>query len=100
MKKKAAVGCVGHEELAEMTRMVLTRADTRAQARALFPAVADDASQRDSKLMKKLFLQAPAAISMSPQLDQMSKSAADNWPQKDGPAALAPTLKDSPTTTR
>lgn len=91
---KISVSNVGHEELARMMLQKDNRASARAAARALFPSVAEDGQAKDSKLMRKLFVQAPGAETMAPTLNTMNKQSAaaadDKWPKKNGPAALQP----------
>jgi hypothetical protein len=75
---KIAVGNVGHEELDRMLLQKDNRASSRAAARALFPSVAEDGMAKDSKLMKKLFVQTPGAETMAPTLEgiHQAKTAA------------------------
>lgn len=65
------MSCLGKEELAFLTHVRMTRADTRAATNSLF-SVAQQSRERDQALMDKLFVQAPAAITMS---DNLVKNA-------------------------
>lgn len=101
---KISVSNLGQEELSRMMLQKENRASSRAAARALFPGVAEEGVKKDSKLMKKLFVQAPGAETMAPPLDDMNKQSAaafdDKWPKKNGPAALQPTLKKAKNDTK
>lgn len=55
------------EDLRHMTRTVLTRAETRAEAEQLFGQMGES-SRKSRKTIEKLFVQAPGAETMSPQL--------------------------------
>lgn len=63
MKNKEAVGNLGEEELNFLKKVRLTRDDTRAAAQELF-SVSHQSRKRDVALMEKLFVQAPAALTM------------------------------------
>lgn len=73
--KKIAVGNMGEEELERLQRTVLTRDDTRAEADLLFGAPAKDMRNTDRKLLGKLFVQAPAAVTMAPNLQKNASAS-------------------------
>lgn len=72
--KKIAVSNAGAEEAAQMVRTVITREDTRAEADTLFGNDAKEMRKRDRGILHKLFVQAPASVTMAPNL-QKSASA-------------------------
>jgi hypothetical protein len=69
-RKTAGVGNAGTEEFEQLKAMTYTRAETRAQADALFDSDAKKMRQADNALMGKLFVQAPAAVTMAPNLQK------------------------------
>ena len=71
--KKAGVANIGEEELAQTIMKIRTRATARVEAEALFPHGSEN-RKGDVDLLRSLFVQAPAATTMSPQL--LSKQAA------------------------
>lgn len=68
--KKVAVANAGEEELEQMQRTVLTRNETRAEADLLFGEYAKDMRKTDKGLLEKLFIQAPASVTMAPNLQK------------------------------
>ena len=60
----------GSEELDRVRAVVLTREDTRAAADVLFGEKALDARRKEREMVAKLFLQAPAAQTMTPMLQK------------------------------
>ena len=74
-KKKIAVGNMGEEELERLQRTVLTREDTRAEADLLFGAPAKDMRNADRGMLHKLFVQAPAAVTMAPNLQKNASAS-------------------------
>ena len=56
--------------MARLSRMVMTRDDTRAEADALFGGEAATMRKLDREKMNKLFIQAPAAVTMAPNLQK------------------------------
>lgn len=66
---KEAVGNIGEEEMNFVKHVRLTREDTRRDANALF-SKAHQSRERDRKLVEKLFLQAPGAVTMAPNLQK------------------------------
>lgn len=76
MKKNAS----GLEELARVKRMVLTRADTRAEADVLFGGTAKDMRQADREKLKKLFVQMEAAQTMAPNLQKEARIFGESKP--------------------
>ncbi len=74
-KEKLAVGNVGEEEVARVHRVVMTREETRAQTDDLFEN-AKKSREDGRKTVNKLFLQAPASITMAPILQKEKVAAA------------------------
>jgi hypothetical protein len=70
-KNKEAVGNLGEEELNFLRLVRQSRQDTRRDADALFKTAPQN-RERDIKLMNKLFVQAPGAITMA---DNLLKNA-------------------------
>lgn len=70
-KNKEAVGNLGEEELSFLKIVRQTRQDTRRDANSLF-TTAHQNRDRDIKLMEKLFVQTPGAMTMA---DNLLKSA-------------------------
>lgn len=103
MKKKASPVLTDKEknkaddDLNLMTRQVLTRAETRAEAEALFGATGE-ASRKARGQMEKLFIQTPGAETMAPLLsktasvekffDQLEKTAGMTEAQRRFPELL------------
>jgi hypothetical protein len=85
--KFAGVGNLGAEEVAELKAKVLTREDVRRETHALF-SNADAAQKRDRKVVEKLFVQAPGAVTaptLAKTASQFSKTAAvDAWFSENG----------------
>jgi hypothetical protein len=67
MKKRAGVGNLGTEEVAQTDLKVLTRARTRAEAESLF-SQANVARAKEQRLLGDIFVQTPGAETMSPML--------------------------------
>lgn len=80
-RKLAGVGNQGEEELEQFKHIVLTREDNRKLIEGLFNNSPMAGHNRDKQLMKKLFVQAPAAVTMSPQLQPTPPDSA--FTQKD-----------------
>lgn len=85
--KKQAVGNLGAEELARVSRYMKTRSETRAEADVLFGNTAKKMRAEDRKKLEKLFVQAPAAVTMAPNLQ---KEAGDmpHFTEQDRPAKV------------
>lgn len=75
-KTKEAVGNLGEEEMNFLKYVRMTRDDTRRDANELFTA-AHQTRKRDIALMEKLFIQAPAAMTMSHNL--LKEASAEQW---------------------
>lgn len=75
---KEAVGNIGEEEMSFIKHVRLTRDDTRRDANALFTK-AHQSRDRDRKLVEKLFVQAPGAVTMAPNLQK--EASAEQWEQ-------------------
>lgn len=73
MKKRAS--CLGNEEFAQMSRTVLTRADTRAEADVLFGDVAKKARKTEGERLRKLFIQAEASTGATTPSHELQKTA-------------------------
>lgn len=71
MKNKESVANAGDEEFNFMKHVRLTREDTRRDTNALFQNAPQN-RKRDQDLMNKLFIQTPAAQTMSDNLLKMS----------------------------
>lgn len=69
-KIKVSGMSTGSEELDRVKSIVLTREDTRAAADVLFGDQAVAARKKERELVAKLFLQAPAAQTMTPMLQK------------------------------
>jgi hypothetical protein len=77
MKKiKLAVANLGEEELYQMKYKVLNRAASRATIQKMFPLAGQKSADKDTKMMKKLFVQSRAAETMAPVLSEINKTAA------------------------
>ena len=74
--KKIAVGNVGEEEVARLTRVVLTREDTKSSADQLFGGEAKNMRKQDRELLEKLFIQTPASNTMAPNLQKEASVSA------------------------
>ena len=85
--KKLATGNLGTEELARVSRMALTRADTRAEADVLFGDTAKKMRAEDRKKLEKLFIQTPAAQTMAPNLQKEAKEM-PHFTDQDRPAKV------------
>lgn len=77
-RKMAGVGNQGAEELAQFKHMVLTREDNRKLIEGLFANSPMAGHNKDKALMQRLFVQAPAAVTMSPQLQPTPPESAFN----------------------
>lgn len=75
-KNKEAVGNLGAEEANFLKYVRLTREDTRRDVNELF-SVAHQNRDRDRKLMEKLFVQTPGAMTMSDNL--LKNASADQF---------------------
>ena len=66
------------EDLNRMTRMVLTREETRAEADELFGGPAKEMRKKDKAYVDRLFVQAPASQTMAPNLQKEAYVGADD----------------------
>lgn len=71
------------EEPSRVRRMILTREETRAEADALFGDRAKEVRKADTAKMRQLFVQAPAAQTMAPNLQGGTEKTASVAPSVD-----------------
>ncbi len=72
MRKTASLG---QEEFAQMSRTVLTRAETRAEADVLFGGLAKATRKSEGEKLRKLFVQTPAAMGATSPNVELQKTA-------------------------
>ncbi len=70
--KKESVANLGEEELTRVKRVIRTRNETRAEADVMFGTTAQKQRQVENEMMKKLFIQFPASVTMQPSLQKLS----------------------------